>query len=242
MTTIINIEPGTFGGPLRNGDLIGVANVVEHLRQTNDSKLQFHIKDEAISPEKYVREFYSFLLNQCDYFTNNVGTESLPWRRVNIWDFRDIIGDCVKIPNDKKTEFKIVVCPVFDAPYNTYRNWTKPIFERILKQCEQEYPENFERIICISPNNIINLQEFDLSKWIISTDFITNINHIMTTSTFIGGDTGTSHFAWSLDKGPKELIYYNSSRGLLHTLPFYLISGKGTIKTYWLDFEGTTWG
>jgi len=28
----------------------------------------------------------------------------------------------------------------------------------------------------------------------------------------------------------------------LHTLPFYLISGKGTIKTYWLDFEGTTWG
>ncbi len=64
MTTIINVEPGTFGGPLRNGDLIGVANVVEHLRQTNDSKLQFHIKDEAISPEKYVREFNSFLLNQ----------------------------------------------------------------------------------------------------------------------------------------------------------------------------------
>ena len=34
---IINIEPGTFGGPLRNGDLLGVCNVLEHIRKTNNN-------------------------------------------------------------------------------------------------------------------------------------------------------------------------------------------------------------
>jgi ADP-heptose:LPS heptosyltransferase len=66
-----------------------------------------------------------------------------------------------------------------------------------------------------------------------------NINHIQTAEIFIGGDTGTTHFAFSLDRGPKDLIYYNSSRGLIHTLPFYLLEGKGKMATYWMDFEGT---
>jgi ADP-heptose:LPS heptosyltransferase len=60
----------------------------------------------------------------------------------------------------------------------------------------------------------------------------------MSAETYIGGDTGTSHFAWALDKSPKNLIYYSSSRGLVHTLPFYALEGKGKIKSYWLDFEG----
>jgi hypothetical protein len=33
---IINIEPGTFGGPLRMGDLVGVCNVVAHLRKKHN--------------------------------------------------------------------------------------------------------------------------------------------------------------------------------------------------------------
>jgi hypothetical protein len=28
---------------------------------------------------------------------------------------------------------------------------------------------------------------------------------------------------------------------LIHTLPFYLLEGKGKMTTYWLDFEGTKW-
>ena len=58
---------------------------------------------------------------------------------------------------------------------------------------------------------------------------------------FIGGDTGTTHFAFSLDRAPKELLYYGSSRALVHTLPFHLLNGKGRMSNYWLDFEGTTW-
>jgi hypothetical protein len=70
---------------------------------------------------------------------------------------------------------------------------------------------------------------------------VQNYYHITTSEIFVGGDTGSSHFAWALDKGPKELLYYGSSRGLIHTLPFYLLQGKGKMSTYWLDCEGSTW-
>ena len=29
---IINIRPGTFGGPMRNGDMIAALNTFEHIR------------------------------------------------------------------------------------------------------------------------------------------------------------------------------------------------------------------
>jgi hypothetical protein len=70
---------------------------------------------------------------------------------------------------------------------------------------------------------------------------VQNYYHITTAEVFVGGDTGSSHFAWALDRGPKDLLYYGSSRGLIHTLPFYLMEGKGKMTTYWLDFEGTKW-
>jgi hypothetical protein len=234
---IYNIRKGVFGNCIRNGDLIAVANVVEHLRKVNDGKTRFWIDPAALSSEKYVQNFHTWMIGMTDYFSAFEGNQELPWKNVNLWDFRDIIGDLVKIPNQQKPEFKIVVCPVLDAPYNTYRNWPRPTFERILKMCEQEYPNIFERVLCVSPN--VDLTDYDTSRWQVSTNFIENLHHIMNTQVFIGGDTGTSHFAWALDTGPKELIYYNSSRGLVHTLPFYLLKGKGEMRTYWLDFEGT---
>lgn len=237
---IINIEQKTFGGPARIGDLIGIANVVEHIRKiNNDTSIKFYMKPGTINKEKYVGDFYSLLIGITDYFSAFEGSESLPWRNVNVWDFRDISGDLVKIPNNLKPEFKIVVFPLFDAPYNQWRNWPEHVFEQILKKCENDYPSIFEKIICINPN--INLDRFDTSKWKISTNFLDNINHIMESNCFIGGDTGTTHFAFALDRGPHELLYYGSSRALVHTLPFYLLQGKGRISNYWLDFERTKW-
>ena len=78
-------------------------------------------------------------------------------------------------------------------------------------------------------------------EWLNSTNFMENIQHIMEAEIFVGGDTGTTHFAFALDNGPKELIYYGSSRALVHTLPFYLLKGKGCFYHYWLDFEGSKW-
>ena len=236
MPTIINIEPGTFGGPLRMGDLVGVCNVVEHLRKVNNNpEIRFHVRAEATSTDRNVQDFHSFLISQTDYFSAFEGQQSLPWRRVNLWDFRDISGDLVKIPNNKPMKKKIVIFPLFDAPYNVYRNWPRELLKQLIEKYNTEEYKDYNKVVCTKDPTYFG------EEWINSTDILENLNHIMDAEIFIGGDTGTSHFAWSLDRAPKDLIYYNSSRGLIHTLPFYLMQGKGRMSTYWMDFEGTTW-
>jgi ADP-heptose:LPS heptosyltransferase len=236
---IINIEPGTFGGPLRMGDLVGVCNVVAYLRvKYNQPSLRFFLKPGTINQSEHCLKFHSWLIAHTDYLSAFEGNESLPWRRVNLWDYRDISGDHVKFQNYTDPKKKIVICPVFDAPYNTYRNWPKQEFEEQIK-FYHDVCKDYEKIICISNKSLLPCEVPESFK--ISTDFLENLQHIMESERYIGGDTGTSHFAWSLDRGPKDLCYVNSSRGLMHTMPFYLLSGKGRASTYWLDFEGTSW-
>ena len=232
---IINIEPGTFG-TIRNGDLIAVCNIVEHLRNVNnDRNIRFHMKPGSISSEKYVQDFHSFLLMITDYFSAFEGSESLPWRKVNVWDFRDICGDLVKIPNFLPEQKKIVVFPLTDAPYNQWRNWPPEVSLQILSRFDNDEKYNdYEKIIC-------HKSEVRYSGWKCSTNFMDNIQHIMESEVFVGGDTGTTHFAFALDRAPKDLLYYGSSRALIHTLPFYLLQGKGRMTNYWMDFEGTKW-
>lgn len=232
---IINIRKGVFGDCIRNGDLIAVGNVVEHLRKvTNNPYIRFWIDPAATSSERYCQDFHSALLSLTNYFSSHEGQEELTWHRVNLWDFRDISGDLVKIPNHKEMKKKIVVFPLFDAPYNTYRNWPPHVFSQIIEKYNLPEYDDYEKIIC-SKDGITS------DNWKVSTDIIDNLNHIMEAEIFVGGDTGTTHFAFALDRAPKDMIYYNSSRGLIHTLPFYLIQGKGRMANYWLDFEGTKW-
>ena len=145
---ILNIEPGTFGA-VRNGDLVAVANVIEHLRKTNNNpNIQFHMKPGSISDEKYVQDFHTFLIGMTDYFSSFEGTESLPWRKVNVWDFRDICGDLVKIPNSLETKKKIVIFPLMDAKYNQWRNWPGDVMQKILDRFNKPEYESYEKIIC----------------------------------------------------------------------------------------------
>lgn len=233
---IINIEPGTFGGPCRAGDLIGVANAVEHLRQVNNNvNIKFHMKQGTIDTQKHCREFFSWLTSMTDYFSETVGSTSLPWRKVNLFDFRDISGDLVKISNPSVMEKKIVIFPLFDAPYNIWRNWPKYVFDSILDSFEKEEYADYEKIVCCK-------EEIERRpNWKYSFDFLTNVNHIMTSEVFVGGDTFSSHIAGTLDRGPKTILYYYSSRSLIHALPFNFYNGRGTLKRYWLDFENTKW-
>jgi hypothetical protein len=232
---IINIEPGTFG-TVRNGDMIGVANVIEHLRKTNNNpSIQFHLKPGNISPDIHCQTFYEIMLKMTDYFSKEEGTETLPWRKINVWDFRDISGDLVKIPNDAPMEKKITIFPLFDAPYNTYRNWPRELLQHLIEKFNADEYKDYKKFICTKEPAYFG------EEWVNSTNFVQNYYHITTSEIFVGGDTGSSHFAWALDRGPKEMLYYGSSRGLVHTLPFYLLEGKGKMTTYWLDFEGSKW-
>lgn len=232
---VINIAPNTFGGPLRNGDMIALLNALEYIRKENP-EAKFHMMSGTINSAKYCQDMFSFLCDNTDYFSVEPGQHILPWKRVNLWDFRDISGDIAEIKNTKTMKKKIVVFPLFDAPYNTYRNWPKQVFENILNEYNKPEYAEYEKLICIQ--NELS-QTYD--GWKYSTDFMTNIYHIMESEIFIGAETGSAVFASALDKPPQKLIYYYSSRGLIHTLPFNVLRGKGELKTYWGDFEGTSW-
>jgi hypothetical protein len=230
---IINIVPGTFGGPLRNGDMIGLLNVVEHLRK-QDPTIKLHMAENTISTVDYCKKMFQFLVDKTDYFSLEPGEKNLAWRKINLWDFRDISGDIGVIKNTETPTKKIVIFPLFDAPYNTYRNWPQHVFQEIISTIDNDEKYNdYEKIMChVTPLNI--------NGWKDSTDFMDNLYHIMSAEMFIGAETGSAVFASALDKSP-NLIYYYSSRGLIHTLPFNVLKGKGELRTYWGNFEGTTW-
>jgi hypothetical protein len=233
---IYNITPETFGGAVRNGDLIAVCNVVEYFRHKFDKTTKFHMLPGSINPADYCGKFYEFLLNQTDYFSEVQGDEPLLWKRVNLWDFREISGDLVRIHNSSPMEKKIAIFPVIGAQYNTYRNWPGEVLISILNGFNVPQYDGYEKIVCTELQ--LNVEGYGFKN---STDFMDNIHHIMTTEIYVGGDTGTSHFAFALDRGPKSLKYHNSGRGLVHTLPFYLMQGKGENAGYWLNYENTTW-
>lgn len=230
---IININDKNFGGPMRMGDIIGCANVVEHFRQLQNSPIKFYCHPSALQPTTYVQNFYSWMVLNTDYFSLSPGQIDLDWARVNLWDYRDIAGDLVKISNNSLQEKKLVLMPLFDADYNVYRNWPIKLYNEILSECETKYPD-YDKVLVSknlpAPNN-----------WRVEHDLARTLDEIKSACVYIGGDTGLSHFVGALDKGP-DPIYYYSSRGLLHTTPFNWYSHKkGQLRTYWLDFENTKW-
>jgi hypothetical protein len=231
---IINVPLGAFGGPLRNGDMVAVANVVEYLRKTDNLDIKFHLLSDAISQTEYCQKFYQFLLSNTDYFSVEPGMQHLTWKNINLWDFRGLSGDLVKIQNNKIKEDKVVVFPLLNAEYNTYRNWPDYVFNDVIEKNNKLYP-NSRKILCLEKT----IDEIE--GWEQSTDFLTNLEHIMTCKAFVGGDTGTSHFTGALENGPDRIFYMYSGHGLLHTTPFYSTLGKGKIIHYWHNLEHTNW-
>lgn len=236
---IYNIKLGTFGGPSRAGDLVAVCNVVEFLRNTNNNQnIKFNLEPSSVDGSIHCQKMLEFLKKYTNYFTDETPNENLNWQRVNLWDFRAISGDLVKISNPYPTENKVVVFPLFDAPYNTYRNWPLHTFKDLLKSIEESYP-GLDKTICISGNINLERLDIDLSKWTIETDYEKNMYHIMTAAVFYGGETGVTKYASALMNGP-ICNYVYSNRSLIHTAPFYFTE-KGKMIYYWLDYEGTQW-
>lgn len=234
---ILNIRPGTFGGPARAGDIVAICNVIQHLRN-NNPELKFHMLPGTIHESQHCQLFFKYMVDNTNYFCEEPGSHLLSWNRVNVWDYRAISGDLVFIPNEEKVINKVVIFPLFDAPYNGYRNWPKEIFYQKIEKYFDNYSE-WERVICIADEKL--LPPGDYNNYTISTNFLENLQHIKTCRRFIGGETGSSMFASALVGGPESLRYVLSNRCLIHTMPFHLLDGKGKIEQYWLDFEGTAW-
>lgn len=237
---IFNIDKGVFGGSLRSGDILGVANIVAYFRKIhNNPNIQFYMCPGSIMDTDYTQKMFFIIKGLCDYFSDIPNEENyLKWKNLNIWDFRAISGDLVVLTNKTRKTKKIVIFPLFDAPYNFYRNWSHDVFREIVNKFQNQQYDKYQKIIAVKDKNIL---PFVPEGFHVSFDYLENLNHIMEAEIFVGGDTGTSHFASSLDNGPSELYYLYSTRGLLHTVPFYSLYGKGKILQYFLNLENTQW-
>lgn len=235
MTTAINCYPRLFGGPMRAGDLIAACNFLEYLRlEFDDLELQLYISKESIHEQNHCWQMYLTLLDTTNYITRypdklvelqiTPGTDPTYNDMYNIWNIRsDVlyrrqnvfdIPDAVVISNKEIQNYdKVVIAPLLDAAYNYERNWSKEYTQKVLDwYC-----------FCADLEVIIASKEpipFDIGHARYSHDYIETLQHIRTCQTFVGADSGLSHYASALHPGPGcEFHYSKNSYGT--TQPFY---------------------
>jgi len=228
---VITVTYNNFYGKLRNGDILGICNILAHVRKVeNDDSIKIHIPENLIFQPEFGIKFFNFVKKNTDYFSDEPGNLHFTYENINFWDYRSVIGDNIKIDNSnyiKKN--KICIFPIFDAPYNTYRNWSIELTNYIIEKYKSEYKE-YEIFICIDKELNIYYEKLNLDDINLSFDFEQNLNHIFTCKVYVGGDTGTSHLAGSVTN-PAINDYYYSCEGLLHTLPLNYKT-NGNVKMY----------
>lgn len=227
---IINITERTFGGRIRSGDILGACNMLEHLRKIDNPNFKFYLSDDSIQNVSYVRQFRDFICENSDYLSKIPGDLQLQSENINCWDYRSLTDDLIKIDNSNYVkQNKICIFPLFDAPYNVYRNWSINLLQYLIDNYSNS-GEYDEYVICCSSDNVNSINSLNLKSFVISCDFEENLKHIMSCSTFIGGETGVSLLASCLTIPPKNYYYY-SSGALIHTFPFHWKT-VGEIKMY----------
>jgi len=214
---VLNITCRVYGFAVRNGDMIGFCNIIEHLRQREQkANIKLWIEENAIFDKPFCHQFHRFLKENTDYFSENQGAIDLPM--YDMWLYRMAAGDYVKIKNKMKSRRKICIFPVFDASYNTFRNWPIQAAQCVIDHYSQPEFQHYEKFFC----GIVIPSEINYRDFIISHDFQDNLKHLMECEYYVGGDTGMSHFAGSLDPSPRHCIYYlNRQRQHVPALPFH---------------------
>ena len=226
MSDIVNITPENFGGPMRNGDLIALCNFVEGWRTDSEKHIQVNVPDYAIQPQSYVIQMRDWLVDNTDYFTKEQASHGCILHNANLWDLRCRMGDVVRIEPKLEQKKKIVIVPVFDAPYNTYRNWTLQMLDGICEHYSSSDYNEYEKIILTDKPVSCNIHKFTESY-----NFLDNLKHIQECTIYVGGDTGLSHFVGALT-GPRHINYFYGSHGLVHTNPFYSGQGGGYLNQF----------
>jgi len=218
---IINVQEKDFGGKLRNGDIVGMCNVLEHIRnQENNQNIKFYFSDDMVVEKEYGLKFLRFMQKYTNYFSEIPGELYLQSSDISVWEMRALSGDIVTIDNTSfKKQKKVSIFPVFDAKYNIYRNWSINLTNHILNKYRNLFPD-YKFYLCVSENNMQMLGHLDLTNINVSFDFLDNISHICESEIFVGGDTGTSHFAGSLSN-PAKNYYYYAAEETLHTFPMH---------------------
>lgn len=231
---------------LRMGDLIAVCNFLEYIRELTDQpKLQMCLPDEVVFSQTsnqllvqgevdHCIKFRDWLTENTDYICKssdqlielNVtpGTDPTYSYMYNIWNIRkdvaiprqDVfhIEDRVILPGNTIKEDCIVIHPLVDAPYNAHRNWPLELIQRLID--DYQYYTTFDKVL-IAKEPIPGLNEKNFRY---SHDFNENLEIVRKCVSYIGGDTGFSHFAGALSPGPKYCQYLYSQHTYGTTFPF----------------------
>ncbi len=231
---VVNVQLGQFGGPLRNGDMIALLNVVEHLRQLSGLRVKIFLASHVIFETKFNHEFKEFLIQTTDYVSPHAGNYQFDCNGINLWDYRCASRDLITIKNLDSIQRKICFFPVFDATYIAHKNWPIEHIQNVIEEYSSSLYKEYEKVFCaVGKPETLDLREFNLS-----VGFKENLSHIMTCEIFIGGDTGTSHFASVLRPGPLQKIYYYATGSAVHTVPFHLSDGHSELRLMWWDNYG----
>jgi hypothetical protein len=228
---IISVTYNNFYGKLRNGDILGICNILGHVRKVeNDESVKIHVPEDLVLQPEFGIKFFNFVKNHTDYFSEEPGNLYFSFENINFWDYRSVIGDNIKVNNTNYVkENKICIFPIFDAPYNTYRNWSIELTNYILQKYKSDY-KDYKVFLCVDKKLNSYYEKLNLDNVNLSFDFEENLNHILTCKIYVGGDTGTSHLAGSVTN-PAINDYYYSCEGLLHTLPLNYKT-NGNVKMY----------
>lgn len=248
--TVIRVNHGQFSRDgLRAGDLIALGNFLEYIRrELNKTDIWMHIPEESFAPGEHIQIMHSYLMGATNYFVAkadnmvnvciNPGTDPTYPDLINLWNIRknvlvpkqDVIhihdDVCINAPKIKKD--LLVIAPIFDAPYNTGRNWTMDLFEKEL-WLYKDYAA--KKIITIKQPLI----DFDITQYGFEYEhnYLETLGHISQCSHFIGGDSGLSHFAAAQFDPPRQQQYWYPQDTYGTTLPFRWNTTKNCYVKYY---------
>ena len=112
----------------------------------------------------------------------------------------------MKIHNPLIAEKKIVICPLFDAPYNTYRNWPKPVFDElfnlkikeVLSLKENQYLDKAQ-VMMNTKNGDMTFLKLKLS-YFPKSNLMIQVNGSYTTQIFIMSDDKSVFYKGKIEK------------------------------------------
>jgi hypothetical protein len=203
-------------GAVRKGDLIGHMVVNEMLRFQGNKEVKFHISYPELVAD-FIPEFP-------EYFFPPPSTPTLVKELKlfgNLWGFYDYIYKYYDIvpklvyPRVNNEKFKIVINPLFDAPYSVDRNWTPDLFNNLMNHLTDNMPEA-EKVIIGGKN--LNIKETDTPNVRVCLGSVANSLHeIRTADAYIGGETGMTHFAFVTENQPDYVVCLYGHRVPEHT-------------------------
>lgn len=202
-----------FGG-VKRGDMVALCGVIESLRQ--EFGKPYRVKMIGQHPGESIQSFFQ------DYFFEGEPDAIFPFVG-DVWTWYDVIYYATKVQPqtaflDEKVLYDLCVCPLQDAWYHLDRNWSDGVLYSILEQSIPQYP----RIVVCTPRGYERWRNYYEPKGVhfIIDDLDATYAAIRQSNMYLGGDTGTTHWA-CLGKLPQMIgVLYGSQSNMRHNIQF----------------------